>query len=256
MQLNEQENQMKEKLHQEAQIKVSTVKAVRAENHREKLFLTEKVQIMEDLAASYSERPAAFVKFFYETAREKAEINKKTEKLENRVMEFKSSPWFPEQVLCTLIQEEDSTDQHRKITSPYDSNRALYGSIGKMHNQTQLNCAGQWIPKSGHPARGEDYLQIELMDPENTSLCGIVTRGRGDVCNDQSFVTKYCISISTDDGNAWIPFQNDRIFDGNSDNNTKKANYFLPVKCTHVRIYPWEWNNYVSFRAAIIVFRS
>jgi hypothetical protein len=257
MQLYEQEDQMKQKLHQEAQNKVLTVKAIRADNNRENIVLTEKLQILEDLTASLTERPAAFVKFFHETAQLREEINQKTEKLENRVMEFKFSPWFPEHALSTLFQEEDSTDAYRGISSPYDSGQPLYGSIGKVHNQTQLNCAGQWIPKSGFPIRGEDYLQIKLMDPENRSLCGIASKGRGDgKLNEQSYVTKYKISISTDDGNTWISFQNDRIFDGNSDNNTKKVNYFLPVKCTHVRIYPWEWKKYVSFRAAIIAFRS
>jgi hypothetical protein len=254
MQLNEQEAQMQQELHQEAQNKKLTVRTILEENQQSSDELSEKLQILEELSASYSDRSAAFVKFFHETAGKNEEIEKNIGNFEDFGKQSKTSPWFPTHVLSTLVREEDSTDRYRKISNPYDT--WLYNLIGRVHNQSQLNCSGQWIPNKGTTLRGREYLQIMLMDPENTFLCGIVARGRGDGKVANEFITKYKVRISIDGGKTWIPFQNDRIFDGNTDSSTKKVNYFLPVKCTHVRIYLWDWNNIPSLRAAIMVFRT
>ncbi|MFN9908783.1 MAG: discoidin domain-containing protein, partial [bacterium] len=76
-------------------------------------------------------------------------------------------------------------------------------------------------------------MQIDLSTVQDVS--GLVTQGRGD---GGWWVKGYAVRVS-DDGESWKEVACGRIFDANSDMNTKVINMFpAPVKGRYVRIYP------------------
>lgn len=151
--------------------------------------------------------------------------------------------------------EEDAPNEFREISCPYDAARTAFNAIGTMHNQSHLHCNGQWVPRRGHSIAGEDYLQIALMSyASGAYLCGVSTRGRGDgYYTNQYFVKSYKLSISTDNGVSWMWLQDGRDFTANTDDSTIVTTSFPPIRCTHVRIYPMTWSNYICLRAGINV---
>jgi hypothetical protein len=153
------------------------------------------------------------------------------------------------------VNEEDAPDSHRVISLAFSRG----GTIGGNNNQSQLSCAGQWIPENGTCMTGNMknvYLQIKIVTP-GAYLCGIVTLGRGDNTYETKlyWVTSYTVQISTDGVNfvPFKPFEIGEIFPGNVDRTTKKTNHFSPVRATHVRIYPLTSNSYVCLRAGLLV---
>ncbi|EKX45742.1 hypothetical protein GUITHDRAFT_43265, partial [Guillardia theta CCMP2712] len=93
-----------------------------------------------------------------------------------------------------------------------------------------------------------EWMQID--GGEIQSIAGVVVQGRRDW---DQWVTTFKVEVS-DDGGKWVEVECGRIFDGNSDRNTKVYVPFpTPVVGRYVRIYPQTWTNHMSMRAAILL---
>jgi hypothetical protein len=82
------------------------------------------------------------------------------------------------------------------------------------------------------------------------SIVGVVTQGRRDR---EEWVTEFRVDVSVD-GNEWLAVGCQRVFEGNTDKNTKVDTLFRePVRARYLRIYPMEWHEYPSMRAGALV---
>eukprot|EP00960_Hanusia_phi_P074325 768213-Hanusia_phi.AAC.3 len=150
---------------------------------------------------------------------------------------------------CTLAKFGNPCTKYI-IFSPPDYNFA-YSSVwdnnpvGVSHGRGRLRSAQAWSAKQ---SKVGEWMQID--GGEIQSIAGVVVQGRRD--NDQ-WVTTFKVEVS-DDGSKWVQVECGRIFDGNSDRNTKVFVPFpTPVVGRYVRIYPQTWVNFLSMRAAILL---
>ena len=71
----------------------------------------------------------------------------------------------------------------------------------------------------------------------------IATQGR---CESQQFITQYKVTYSID-GISWAAADNDRVFQGNSDQSSVAVNDIItPFYARSVRINPVAWSNHIS----------
>nr|XP_039259461.1 lactadherin-like [Styela clava] len=113
---------------------------------------------------------------------------------------------------------------------------------------------GAWCPKPKDPVPTNEWIQIDL--GSSMSVGGIVTQGRPvTVKNDQHWVETYKVSCGTTADNMEFISEDgvDKIFTGNSDNNSKVIGMFPQSKtCRYVRIYPRTYNEYPCMRLELI----
>lgn len=94
------------------------------------------------------------------------------------------------------------------------------------------------------------------MDLEKTKrLTGIITQGAKDFGVVQ-FVSVFKVAYSND-GESWSMVKentgNDKLFQGNIDNNTHKKNLFEPpFYARYVRVVPWEWHERITLRMELL----
>jgi hypothetical protein len=122
-------------------------------------------------------------------------------------------------------------------------------AVGEVYAMGMLNSPRAWIPSGAETGfeKGQ-WMQIDLSTVQDIS--GLVTQGRGD---GGWWVKGYAVRVS-DDGESWKEVACGRIFDANSDMNTKVINMFQdPVKGRYVRIYPMTYYGHPSMRAGILV---
>ncbi|XP_011486550.1 EGF-like repeat and discoidin I-like domain-containing protein 3 isoform X1 [Oryzias latipes] len=108
-----------------------------------------------------------------------------------------------------------------------------------------------WSP--AHNNRSE-WIQADL---ERTKrITGIITQGAKDFGVVQ-FVSEFKVAYS-DDGKSWTVVKeentdNEKIFQGNIDNNTHKKNIFEPpFYARYVKIIPWEWHERITLRLELL----
>ncbi|KAM6950118.1 lactadherin-like isoform 2-T2 [Lycodopsis pacificus] len=108
-----------------------------------------------------------------------------------------------------------------------------------------------WSP--AHNNRSE-WIQVDL--EKTKRLTGIITQGAKDFGVVQ-FVTLFKVAYSND-GESWSMVKqentgNDKLFQGNIDNNTHKKNLFEPpFYARYVRVVPWEWHERVTLRMELL----
>ncbi|EKX33787.1 hypothetical protein GUITHDRAFT_81119, partial [Guillardia theta CCMP2712] len=118
-------------------------------------------------------------------------------------------------------------------------------NIGVGHGRGRLRSPQGWSAKGKNIG---EWMQID--GGEVQSIAGVVVQGRHDM--DQR-VTLFDVEIS-DDGQKWVEVECGRIFDGNSDRDTKVFAVFTsPVLGRFVRIYPLDWQGHMSMRAALLL---
>ena len=145
----------------------------------------------------------------------------------------------------TIINPPDSS---RKVSSMWDSN----------HNKSMLDSPQAWsVGRSENKKEGGSWLQMDLGSVMN--VLGVVTQGRlGYKQTVVSYKVKYFnkadLSPPNDD-KEWMDIDNNRTFSGNnsSDRLKKIGNLFVnPIKTQYIRIYPIEFVNHISMRAAVL----
>jgi len=140
-------------------------------------------------------------------------------------------------------------DTFRRISNPYSTGQ--YAIIGSQHNQSQLNCAGQWVP-SGTTSKPwpAEWLQIDC--GRTVCVIGIITQGRGDGAGSMH-VRSYTVAVS-DDGINFRPVDGETEFWGNQDPTTLVTVRFQRrINARYVRIYPKTWVTYVCLRAGVLI---
>ncbi|XP_064422095.1 milk fat globule EGF and factor V/VIII domain containing b isoform X2 [Latimeria chalumnae] len=99
-----------------------------------------------------------------------------------------------------------------------------------------------------------EWLQVDFLRPKK--ITGIITQGAKDFGTIQ-YVSAFKVGYS-DDGENWTIYKDektktDKVFPGNSDNNSHKKNVFdSPVYARFVRIMPWTWNNRITLRMELL----
>lgn len=108
-----------------------------------------------------------------------------------------------------------------------------------------------WSPAQN--SRSE-WIQVDL--EKTKRLTGIVTQGAKDFGVVQ-FVSVFKIAYSND-GESWSTVEeedtgNEKLFQGNVDNNTHKKNVFEPpFYARYVRVLPWEWHERITLRMELL----
>jgi hypothetical protein len=126
-------------------------------------------------------------------------------------------------------------------SSTYGNDKFGAGECGRPRiNARSAWCAAQF--------KKNEWLQLDTGSVQN--IQGIVTQGRR---NADQWVTTYRVMVSDDD-KEWRHVECGRIFDGNTDRETRVRNLFnQPVKARYVRILAETWNGWISMRAAVIM---
>ncbi|CAH3014709.1 unnamed protein product [Porites evermanni] len=91
------------------------------------------------------------------------------------------------------------------------------------------------------------WLQVNL--GAKTEVTGIQIQGRQDV---DQWVTSFTISYSSN-GTTYTPYQNSKVFNGNTDRNTVVLNILHPpVDARYVRAHPKTWRGHISMRMELL----
>ncbi|KAK5605402.1 hypothetical protein CRENBAI_025601 [Crenichthys baileyi] len=118
----------------------------------------------------------------------------------------------------------------------------------------RLDKAGKtnaWSPSQNNRS---EWIQVDL--GKTKQLTGIITQGAKDFGVVQ-FVSEFKVAYSND-GESWsiVKDENtsgDKIFQGNTDNNTHKKNVFEPpFYARYVRVIPWEWHERITLRMELL----
>ena len=142
-----------------------------------------------------------------------------------------------------------SEPEQKQLTTP-NSMR----SASSVHDDRGLNwklqtCGNSMIDSSGGWC-GKNHVGewIQLDNGKIGSISGVITQGRKDA--DQwvkSFKVKY-----KDESGSWWDIDG-KTFPGNVDKNSKVTTTFSkPVRARYIRIYPQEWNGFMSMRVDMI----
>ncbi|KAF7647577.1 hypothetical protein LDENG_00170370 [Lucifuga dentata] len=108
-----------------------------------------------------------------------------------------------------------------------------------------------WSPATNNHS---EWIQVDL--EKTKRLTGIITQGAKDFGVVQ-FVSMFKVAYSNN-GQSWSMVKdentgNDKIFQGNTDNNTHKKNLFEPpFYAQYVRIVPWEWHERITLRMELL----
>ncbi|XP_059207067.1 EGF-like repeat and discoidin I-like domain-containing protein 3 isoform X2 [Centropristis striata] len=108
-----------------------------------------------------------------------------------------------------------------------------------------------WSPANSNRS---EWIQVDL--EKTKRLTGIITQGAKDFGVVQ-FVSVFKVAYSND-GESWSMVKeensnNDKLFQGNTDNNTHKKNLFEPpFYARYVRVVPWEWHERITLRMELL----
>lgn len=145
---------------------------------------------------------------------------------------------------CKGVIALNPSYRHHRYSSVWGNYR-----VGTVYAQGMLNARRAWLARTSTTGfdKGE-WMQIDLSRVQD--IAGLVTQGRGD---GGWWVKGYAVRVS-DDGDSWKEVACGRIFDANTDMNTKVKNMFPdPVKGRYVRIYPMVYHGHPSMRAGVLV---
>ncbi|KAM4592465.1 lactadherin-like isoform 1-T1 [Odontesthes bonariensis] len=118
----------------------------------------------------------------------------------------------------------------------------------------RLDKAGKtnaWSPANNNCS---EWIQVDLQKTKR--LTGIITQGAKDFGVLQ-FVSEFKVAYSND-GESWRIVKdestgNDKLFQGNIDNNTHKKNLFEPpFYARYVKVIPWEWHERITLRMELL----
>ena len=113
-----------------------------------------------------------------------------------------------------------------------------------VHALPKINSASAWVAQKQNE---DQWLQIDAGKKQD--IVGVVTQGRASY---GQWVKAFKVSVS-DDGKEFTDVECGRIFDGNTNQNTKVRNYFTsPIKARYVRVHPVMWHSYISMRLGIL----
>ncbi|XP_039629002.1 EGF-like repeat and discoidin I-like domain-containing protein 3 isoform X3 [Polypterus senegalus] len=99
-----------------------------------------------------------------------------------------------------------------------------------------------------------EWIQVDF--ETSKQITGIITQGAKDFGTVQ-FVSAFKVAYSND-GESWSIIKDtsnmeDKIYQGNVDNNTHKKNLFdPPIIARFVRIIPWTWHNKITLRMELL----
>ncbi|XP_068169572.1 lactadherin-like isoform X2 [Antennarius striatus] len=108
-----------------------------------------------------------------------------------------------------------------------------------------------WSPAHNNQS---EWIQVDL--EKTKRLTGLITQGAKDFGVVQ-FVSAFKVAHSND-GVSWNVVKeentsNDKLFQGNIDNNTHKKNLFEPpFYARYVRVVPWEWHERITLRMELL----
>jgi hypothetical protein len=95
-------------------------------------------------------------------------------------------------------------------------------------------------------AKNDTNQWIQVSSPDLKTWVSVETQGRGGAYD--QWVTRYMVQYTVN-GRRWFAVDQGRVFNANSDMNTKIRNYFdKPVTARAIRICPTTWNNHISMR--------
>uniref|UniRef100_A0A1A8NKY9 Milk fat globule-EGF factor 8 protein n=1 Tax=Nothobranchius rachovii TaxID=451742 RepID=A0A1A8NKY9_9TELE len=118
----------------------------------------------------------------------------------------------------------------------------------------RLDKAGKtnaWSPAQNNRS---EWIQVDL--GKTKRLTGIITQGAKDFGVVQ-FVSEFKVAYSNN-GEVWSMVKDensgeDKLFQGNTDNNTHKKNIFeAPFYARFVRVVPWEWHERITLRMELL----
>uniref|UniRef100_A0A1A7XHL9 Milk fat globule-EGF factor 8 protein n=1 Tax=Iconisemion striatum TaxID=60296 RepID=A0A1A7XHL9_9TELE len=118
----------------------------------------------------------------------------------------------------------------------------------------RLDKAGKtnaWSPAQNNRS---EWIQVDL--GKTKRLTGIITQGAKDFGVVQ-FVSEFKVAYSNN-GEVWSMVKdentgNDKLFQGNIDNNTHKKNIFEPpFYARFVRVVPWAWHERITLRMELL----
>ena len=123
-------------------------------------------------------------------------------------------------------------------SSEWDQNHSVH-RVGldfiKQRQNSQSWCAAK--------NNGAQWVGVDIINPK--LITAVETQGRGD---SNQWVKSYKVKYSND-GITWTEADNGRVFDGNSDRNTKVLQTFnTPFTARAVRINPVAWQSHISMR--------
>eukprot|EP00960_Hanusia_phi_P062612 765213-Hanusia_phi.AAC.3 len=150
---------------------------------------------------------------------------------------------------CTLPQFGSPCSKHIIVAPPdysYSYSSVFDNdNIGVGHGRGRLRSPQAWSSRYNQVGQ---WMQID--GGQVQGIAGVMTQGRHDM---DQWVTLFEVEVS-EDGDKWIEVECGRIFDGNSDRDSKELAVFLkPVIARFVRIYPLDWKGHMSMRAAILL---
>jgi len=137
----------------------------------------------------------------------------------------------------TAFVPETSSYKASSIYANFQMGMAHYGQprIGDQYcwSPDTDQCYGWWNGGGCNKGSRQTWLQVDA--GKVTPIAGVVTQGRGDYGR---WVKTFKVKVS-DDGVNFKDVECGRVFDGNTDGETKVKNIFrLPVKARYVRFYP------------------
>ncbi|CAH7339000.1 lactadherin isoform X1 [Phodopus roborovskii] len=121
-----------------------------------------------------------------------------------------------------------------------------YPHYGRLDMQGKINA---WTAQTNS---NKEWLQVDLGTPRQVT--GIITQGARDFGQVQ-YVASYKVSHSND-GVQWTIYKEqgtDKVFQGNSDNNSHKKNIFeTPFMARYVRVLPVSWHKRITLRLELL----
>ncbi|XP_063043810.1 sushi, von Willebrand factor type A, EGF and pentraxin domain-containing protein 1-like isoform X1 [Engraulis encrasicolus] len=140
-----------------------------------------------------------------------------------------------------------------KMTASSTLSKGILGRTWEPH-YARLDHWGRinaWSPATNDRLQ---WLQVDLDKPKR--FTGIITQGAKDYGVVQ-YVSAFKIAYSND-GSSWTVLKDtttnsDKVFQGNTDNDTHKQNLFSPpFYARYVRFLPWEWHDRITLRMELL----
>ena len=132
------------------------------------------------------------------------------------------------------------------IVNPGESDRSYSGSKSREFRLSYLDSPRAWVLETNNK---NTWLQIDLRSIQ--SVAGVVSQGRH---NHDHWTTRFKVQVSRT-GVSFEYTDNERVYIGNSDRNTKVTNLFdAPYMARYVRVLPQEGTGKMkAMRAAVVV---
>lgn len=149
------------------------------------------------------------------------------------------------------VSEEDDAECYQAVgmedgTLADDNFSAASAYWGYPAHNGRLNGRNAWAPQV---TKAGEYLELDF--GKRINVVGVATQGKKYYFQD-TFVTKYYLEYMDRNGN-WRFYNNKQEFDGNSDSDTVKTNFFFdqPIHTRRLRIVVNDWQQQILLRAEV-----